>query len=87
MKTGHLAHPIIERLVARRQCLQCERLAALLRTDGNPIGEGVDEHREQLVEPARLPYVQYVPGTDRFSFTLQAFVLTLLAAAGLPLVV
>lgn len=38
-ESGYLAQPNIERLVACRQCLQCEDPEALLRSDGNPIGD------------------------------------------------
>jgi hypothetical protein len=37
-KSGHLAHPAIERLITRRQRLQREDLAASLRSNGNAVG-------------------------------------------------
>ena len=40
-ESGHLAHRTTERLIAGRQRLQGEHLAALLRTDGNPIRDRV----------------------------------------------
>ncbi len=50
-ESGHLAHPVVERFVAGRQRLQGEHLAALLRPNGNPIG---DRRTQELIHRPRL---------------------------------
>ncbi len=50
-KSGHLADTVVERFVAGWQRLQGEHLAALLRPNGNPIG---DRRTQELIHRPRL---------------------------------